>query len=158
MDAGLWPGRLATAVVLVAIAVFACTAVQARPVADVDAARLVNADREPGNWMSHGRTYSEQRFSPLRQIDADNAKQLGLAWFVDLDTAKGQESTPLVIDGVLVVSTAWSMVKAYDAKSGRVLWIRRCRATRWSRVAAMRSIAASRRGKAESSSARSTGG
>jgi quinohemoprotein ethanol dehydrogenase len=122
MDAGLWPGRLATAVVLVAIAVFACTAVQARPVADVDAARLVNADREPGNWMSHGRTYSEQRFSPLRQIDADNAKQLGLAWFVDLDTAKGQESTPLVIDGVLVVSTAWSMVKAYDAKSGRVLW------------------------------------
>jgi quinohemoprotein ethanol dehydrogenase len=122
MDAGLWPGRLATAVVLVAIAVFACTAVQARPVADVDTARLVNADREPGNWMSHGRTYSEQRFSPLRQIDADNAKQLGLAWFVDLDTAKGQESTPLVIDGVLVVSTAWSMVKAYDAKSGRVLW------------------------------------
>jgi glucose dehydrogenase len=79
MDAGHLPGRLAIAAVLTAIAVFAWTAVQARPVADVDAARLVNADREPGNWMPHGRTYGEQRFSPLHQINADNAKQLGLA-------------------------------------------------------------------------------
>jgi quinohemoprotein ethanol dehydrogenase len=94
----------------------------ARPVADVDAARLIHADREPGNWMSHGRTYGEQRFSPLRQITATNARELGLAWYFDLDTVKGQEATPLVIDGVMYVSTAWSMVKAFDARSGRLLW------------------------------------
>src|SRR5258708_24031553 len=90
--------------------------------ANVDAARIVQADHDAGNWMTYGRTYSEQRFSPLSQISADNVKQLGLAWYADLDTNRGQEATPLVIDGVLYVSTAWSMVKAYDAKSGRRLW------------------------------------
>ena len=93
-----------------------------RPPADVDAARLDRADREPGNWMSHGRTYGEQRFSPLNRITAANAHRLGLAWAFELDTAKGQEATPLVIDGVMYVSTAWSLVKALDARSGRLLW------------------------------------
>src|SRR5216684_4426181 len=90
--------------------------------ANVDAASIVEADHDAGNWMTYGRTYSEQRFSPLSQISAGNVKQLGLAWYADLDTNRGQEATPLVIDGVLYVSTAWSMVKAYDAKTGRRLW------------------------------------
>ncbi len=90
--------------------------------ANVDAARLTDADRDARNWMSYGRTYSEQRFSPLARIDASNAAQLGLVWFADFDTNRGQESTPLVIDGVLYVSTAWSMVRAFDAKTGRPLW------------------------------------
>src|SRR6266446_9053027 len=90
--------------------------------ANVDAARIVEADHDAGNWMTYGRTYSEQRFSPLSRISADNVKQLGLAWYADLDTNRGQEATPLVIDGVLYVSTAWSMVKAYDAKTGKPLW------------------------------------
>ena len=90
--------------------------------AKVDAARMKNADRDAANWLSYGRTYSEQRFSPLAKITADNAKQLGLAWFADLDTNRGQQATPLVIDGVMYVSTAWSMVKAYDAASGKLLW------------------------------------
>jgi alcohol dehydrogenase (cytochrome c)/quinohemoprotein ethanol dehydrogenase len=81
-----------------------------------------NADRDPANWLSYGRTYSEQRFSPLSKITTDNAKQLGLAWFADLDTNRGQQATPLVIDGVMYVSTAWSMVKAYDAATGKLLW------------------------------------
>ena len=90
--------------------------------APVNAARLDNAERDSGNWLSYGRTYSEQRYSPLARISDSNAKQLGLAWYADLDTDRGQESTPLVIDGVLYVSTAWSMVKAYDAKTGKPLW------------------------------------
>ena len=90
--------------------------------ANVDAARITQADREPGNWMTYGRTYSEQRYSPLARITADNVKQLGLAWYSDLDTNRGQEATPLIIDGVLYVSTAWSMVKAFDAKTGKLLW------------------------------------
>src|SRR5271166_3707012 len=52
----------------------------------VDAERMKNADKDAANWPSYGRTYSEQRFSPLTEINADNAKQLGLAWFADLDT------------------------------------------------------------------------
>src|SRR5215831_17415475 len=72
--------------------------------ASVDAKRMGNADRDAANWLSYGRTYSEQRFSPLTKINADNAKQLGLAWYADLDTNRGQEATPLVIDGVLYTS------------------------------------------------------
>ncbi len=94
---------------------------QAAPAA-VDAARLTNASADAANWMSYGRTYDEQRFSPLMQINADNVSRLGLAWHADLDTHRGQEATPLVIDGVLYTSTAWSMVKAYDASSGKLLW------------------------------------
>jgi alcohol dehydrogenase (cytochrome c)/quinohemoprotein ethanol dehydrogenase len=90
--------------------------------AQVDAARLNSADNEPGNWMSYSRTYSEQRFSPLDRINASNAGNLRLAWYYDLETSRGQEATPLVVDGVMYVSTAWSMVKALDAKTGRLLW------------------------------------
>jgi PQQ-dependent dehydrogenase (methanol/ethanol family) len=90
--------------------------------ANVDATRITGADQDPANWMTYGRTYSEQRFSPLARITADTVKQLGLAWYADLDANRGQEATPLVIDGVLYVSTAWSMVKALDAKTGTLLW------------------------------------
>ena len=83
----------------------------AESAANVDAARLVQADQDPGNWMTYGRTYSEQRFSPLTQITADNVNLLGLAWYADFDIDRGQEATPLVIDGVMYVSTAWSMVR-----------------------------------------------
>jgi quinohemoprotein ethanol dehydrogenase len=88
----------------------------------VDGARITNADAEPGNWLTYGRTYSEQRFSPLARINDKNAQKLGLAWFADLDTNRAQEATPLVVDGVMYVSTAWSLVKAYDARTGRLLW------------------------------------
>ena len=90
--------------------------------AAVDATRLTAADTEPGQWMSHGRTYSEQRFSPLDRINRDTVAGLGLSWFADFDTHRGQEATPLVVDGVLYVSTAWSKVNAYDAASGKALW------------------------------------
>src|SRR6516165_1043303 len=92
----------------------------AEPAANVDANRIAAPD--PANWPSYGRSYSEQRFSPLSRINADNAPRLGLAWYADLDSDRGQEATPLVIDGVLYVSTAWSIVKAFDAKTGMLLW------------------------------------
>src|SRR5690606_21590385 len=93
----------------------------ARPAA-VDEARLVAADREPGQWMTHGRTYWEQRFSPLAEIDTSNVGELGLAWYADFDTNRGQDAHPNVLDGVLYVSTAWSKVYAFDAATGRQLW------------------------------------
>lgn len=77
---------------------------------------------DEGEWAQHGRTADEQRFSPLEEISADNVDQLGLAWFHDLDTRRGQEATPIMVDGVLYVSTAWSKVVALDATSGAKLW------------------------------------
>ena len=90
--------------------------------AAVDATRLSHANDEPGQWMTEGRTYDGQRFSPLKQINTESVSGLGLAWYADFDSNRGQEATPLVIDGVIYLSTAWSKVKAYDARSGRQLW------------------------------------
>ena len=58
-----------------------------RSAADVTAARIIGADKEPHNWLSHGRTYSEQRFSPLNKINTDNVEELGLAWSHDIKAA-----------------------------------------------------------------------
>ncbi len=53
-----------------------------------------------GQWLSYGRDYSEQRFSPLKQVNASNVSQLGLAWYGDLAERGGSyETTPLVVDG-----------------------------------------------------------
>ncbi|AJP74355.1 alcohol dehydrogenase [Sphingomonas hengshuiensis] len=105
-------------------AVTTMAAVATRPAARaqgvVDAARITAG--APGEWLSTGRTYDEQRFSPLSQLTPATIATLGLAWSADLDTARGQEATPLMIDGALYVSTAWSMVKAYDARTGQPLW------------------------------------
>jgi quinohemoprotein ethanol dehydrogenase len=83
---------------------------------------VAEANTDTAQWLSVGRTDDEQRFSPLKQIDTTNVTKLGLAWFADFDTNRGQEATPLVIDGVIYVSTAWSKVRAYDARSGKLLW------------------------------------
>jgi len=83
---------------------------------------LVSAGGDDANWVTHGRTYSEQRFSTLEAINAGTVGDLGLTWFADMDTARGQEATPLVIDGKLYLTTAWSKVKAYDAATGEPLW------------------------------------
>ncbi len=115
------PACIAGAILWLSVAAPAARAAPAAQ-ADVDAARLQHAASDPANWMSYGRTYDEQRFSPLAQINADNVRQLGLAWFADLDTHRGQEATPLVVDGILYTSTAWSMVKAYEAATGKLLW------------------------------------
>ena len=81
--------------------------------------RLVQAASEPAQWMTHGGTYEEQRYSRLTQINRENVGQLGLVWYADYDTNLQQEGTPLFIDGVIYVSTAWSKVYALDAATGR---------------------------------------
>jgi PQQ-dependent dehydrogenase (methanol/ethanol family) len=88
----------------------------------VTAQRLENADAEPGNWMSHGRTYSEQRFSPLDQINASNLSRLKLAWYYDIDEYRPVEATPIVVDGVMYSTAAWGVVYAIDAATGKQLW------------------------------------
>ncbi len=88
----------------------------------IDADRIINADSEPGNWLAHGRTFNEERHSPLDQINVGTVGNLELAWYIDLDTSRGQEATPIVVDGVLFSTSAWSKVQAVDAKTGQMLW------------------------------------
>ena len=77
---------------------------------------------EPGQWVSTGRTWDEQRFSPLDQINVGNVEDLGLAWFVNLTTDRGQEATPLVLGRTLYNVEPWNIVTAYDAATGRQRW------------------------------------
>jgi PQQ-dependent dehydrogenase (methanol/ethanol family) len=107
-----------------ALALAACNpAAKAPAPGAVDAERLTSvAAKDAGQWMSYGRTYDEQRFSPLDKINAANVAQLGLAWHADFDTDRGQQATPVVVDGTLYTTTAWSKVFAFDAKTGAAKW------------------------------------
>lgn len=86
----------------------------------LDGDRVIQAD--PGNWLAHGRTYDEQRFSPLDQINADNVQDLGLAWYFDTGTDRGLEASPIVVDGIMYTSGSWSVVFANDARTGELIW------------------------------------
>jgi quinohemoprotein ethanol dehydrogenase len=84
--------------------------------------RLLHADQDPANWLTHGGSWDELRYSQLNDINTGNVKALKPAWSTEFDTTRGQEATPIVVDGVLYVSTSWSKVYALDAATGRQLW------------------------------------
>ena len=88
----------------------------------VNGARIIAADLEPGNWLSHGRSYDEQRFSPLENINTTNVDQLGLAWSFDYGIGTEVKATPIVVDGVIFTTGQLNTVYALDAKSGREIW------------------------------------
>jgi quinohemoprotein ethanol dehydrogenase len=77
------------------------------------------ADRD---WPLHGRVNGEDRFSPLAQINTENVADVGLAWEVSMDSQRGLEATPIVVDGVMYITSTWSRVFAIDAKTGESLW------------------------------------
>ncbi|MEZ5820925.1 MAG: PQQ-dependent dehydrogenase, methanol/ethanol family [Xanthobacteraceae bacterium] len=74
------------------------------------------------DWPTTGLDYAETRFSRLNQITADNVKNLGLAWTYPLESSRGVEATPLVVDGIMYVTASWSVVHAIDARTGKRLW------------------------------------
>ena len=88
----------------------------------LDGERIINANTEPQNWLAHGRTYDEQRFSPLDEINADNVSELGLAWYFDTGTNRGLEASPIVVDGIMYTSGSWSVVFANNARTGELIW------------------------------------
>ena len=89
----------------------------------IDDERIKNAESEPGNWLSFGRTYEEQRFSPLTQINKDTVNDLGLAWYKDMNTNRALEATPIVVDKTMYFSSTWSKVYAVDAVTGEEKWM-----------------------------------
>ncbi|MBK8197810.1 MAG: PQQ-dependent dehydrogenase, methanol/ethanol family [Acidobacteria bacterium] len=90
--------------------------------AAVDTARISTASGGD-EWLTYGGTYDEQRHSKLTQVNTDNVSQLGVAWTYDLATNRGVESTPIVVDGTMYVTSAWSVVYALDAKTGAEKWV-----------------------------------
>ncbi|MGH8218681.1 MAG: PQQ-dependent dehydrogenase, methanol/ethanol family [Steroidobacteraceae bacterium] len=88
----------------------------------VTASRLMHPGAEPQNWLAAGHDYGDTRYSPLAAINDRNIGRLHLAWYYDLDTHRGQEATPVVVDGVMYTTSAWSKVQALDAATGRLRW------------------------------------
>jgi len=90
---------------------------------NVDTQRALAADNGAGeDWVLHGRTFSEQRYSPLSSINTENVGALGLAWQLELGTDRGLEATPLMIDGTIFTTGSWSIVYAIDARTGKLKW------------------------------------
>jgi PQQ-dependent dehydrogenase (methanol/ethanol family) len=114
--------RLAAAAAVLAACASIAIAAPAAPPFNVDGAAIRNADKTPGVWLSNGRTYSEQRYSPLDKINRSNVKNLGVAWEFRTNTVRGLETTPLVDDGVMFVTGSWSKLWALDAKTGKQIW------------------------------------
>lgn len=83
---------------------------------------LLNAGRDQDNWLLHGRTYDNQRYSPLTQIDAANVRRLVPVSIIQTGIANSFEATPLVVNGILYISTPGDHVLAYDAATGAPLW------------------------------------
>jgi len=84
--------------------------------------RLPGDEANPGNWVSYGRAFSENHYSPLRQINDGNISRLGLAWYYDLRPMASVYTAPLAVDGVLYFAVGYSLVHAMDAQTGKLLW------------------------------------
>lgn len=122
---------LRAAVLSLAVLLAGCSAeLGTAPVAAVDgpttvdgaAMRALDAPANIGDWMSYGRGWDENRYSPLDQINEHTVADLGLAWFDDLETYRGVQASPLVIDGVLYNESIYNVVTAYDGATGEKLW------------------------------------
>jgi quinohemoprotein ethanol dehydrogenase len=114
-------GRAAGRILAVAGLIFTIAAHGGDAATDVDGAAIASADLG-AQWLSYGRNYSEQRFSPLDSIDRTTVTKLGLQWYLDLPDTHSLESTPLAVDGVLYFTTSWGVVHAVDAAGGKELW------------------------------------
>ena len=97
-------------------------AVAAAPTESVPAVQPGSNEAGSVNWPSFGLTTDEQRFSPLDQINRKTVGNLGLSWFRDMETNRAQEATPIVMDGVMYLTSTWSRVFAIEALTGEIIW------------------------------------
>ncbi len=117
----------ATLLLAAALTLVGSATISAQQPAVVDSAVLKKAgtpaDQFPGSWLTYGKSQSETRYSPLKQIDASNVKRLGLEWsYVVGAGGYNQEGTPLVWNNTIYGTTTWSVVYAVDARTGKQIW------------------------------------
>lgn len=91
--------------------------------ATIDTAAIKANAETTNNWPSYGLDYAETRFSKLNKINTANVGTLGLAWTYNLESERGVEATPLVVDGIMYVTASWSVVHAVDVRTGKRIWV-----------------------------------
>jgi quinohemoprotein ethanol dehydrogenase len=90
--------------------------------ATADARVGAEVDTATGSWPTHGLDFAETRFSRLDQINERTVSDLGLVWTYDLESTRGVETTPLIVDGTMYATASWSVVHAIDARTGERRW------------------------------------
>ena len=91
--------------------------------ATIDTTAIKANAETTSNWPSHGLDYAETRFSKLNKINTANVGTLGLAWTYNLESERGVEATPIVVDGIMYVTASWSVVHAIDVRTGKRIWV-----------------------------------
>src|SRR5215831_13719424 len=119
--------RVSKIFLLMLLSVFVVWVAIAQQPRRVDDAALKDAGKNGEDWISYNMNWSEQRYSPLNQVNASNVGRLGIGWDTDIPAAPGnpqnrQEATPLVFNGVLYSITPWSIVYAVDLHTGKEIW------------------------------------
>src|SRR5258706_474633 len=114
-------GVLAAGAAILAFALHSSAGDSPRP-GDVTEARIAADAAAGANWLLNGRTFDAKHFSPLTQISDKNVSQLSLAWYLDIDSAMGVVSEPIVVDGVAYISAPQSKIYAVNAATGKLLW------------------------------------
>lgn len=95
---------------------------QKREFGRIDSARLSKVDHEPDVWLTSGRDGNGSYFSPLKDVDPNTVRRLGFAWEYPLDTTRGLEATPIVVDGVMYGVGPYGRTYGLEAKTGKKLW------------------------------------
>jgi glucose dehydrogenase len=113
-----WRAAFRSSFVTFLLAVACASVTNAEPVSD---ARLKGAASSQG-WLVHGRDYTNQRFSPLAEINGSNVKKLVPKWIYQTGVVGTFQTTPIVSDGIMYLSTPFSHVVAVDARTGREKW------------------------------------
>jgi quinohemoprotein ethanol dehydrogenase len=88
----------------------------------IDAAAIQANAATSKDWPTISADYAETRHSKLAEINAANIKGLGLVWTYNLESTRGVEATPVVVDGIMYVTASWSVVHAIDVRTGKRLW------------------------------------
>ena len=99
-----------------------CLLLPAAAAAQVPYKRIADAGAEPGNWLTYSGDYQSHRFSRLTQITPANIGRLKTAWVYQFKQLGRQETSPVVVDGVMYISESPTIVTALDALTGRTLW------------------------------------
>jgi len=98
--------------------------------AHVGEGRLLAAEIEPENWLMVNRTYDSKRYSPLNRINTKNVNTLVPKWTFSMRILANQETTPIVNNGIMIITGAWSKLYVLDARTGALLWMREAKLPR----------------------------
>ena len=108
--------------VLLVLILFTSPSALAQSGGQVPFERIVQSDKEPGNWLTYSGNYEGHRYSSLKQITRENVAELKPLWVYQIDRRDKFETSPIVVDGVMYITEPPSHVTALDTRTGRALW------------------------------------